>query len=130
MCCSGVPYPLEGVCHADCPAVSDRDQKTGFSTVDPASVLERVVSMPVGEWSYRWESNARHVGPMAQDFHARFGLGADARQIHPVDGVGVSLLAIQALHERVESLADQNARLVGDNAGLRARLERLERRGH
>jgi hypothetical protein len=129
MCCSGVPYPPEGICHASCPAISDRDQKTGFTTIDPESVLERIVTMPVGEWSYRFEPNARHVGPMAQDFHARFGLGADERHIHPVDGVGVSLLAIQALHERVEGLADQNERLSDENAVLRDRLERLERGG-
>jgi hypothetical protein len=125
-CCSGIPYPSDGICHTSCPAISDREQKTAFSTIDPADVLARVVSLPVGEWSYTREPHARHIGPMAQDFHARFGLGEDDRHIHPVDGVGVSLLAIQALNERVEALAAQNAALAGENTALRARLERLE----
>ncbi|MFP5354751.1 MAG: tail fiber domain-containing protein, partial [Gemmatimonadota bacterium] len=31
--------------------------------------------MPVYEWAYKDAPEARHVGPMAQDFHAAFGLG-------------------------------------------------------
>jgi hypothetical protein len=126
-CCSGIPYPSDGICHASCPAISDRDQKTAFQTVDPESVLDRVMSMPITEWSYRIEPGARHIGPMAQDFHQRFGTGADDRHIHPVDGVGVSLAAIQALNTRLETLAAQNEALNEQNAELRSRLERLER---
>jgi hypothetical protein len=127
-CCEGIPYPPDGICHASCPAISDRDQKTAFETVDPQSVLDRVVSMPISQWTYRIEPGSRHIGPMAQDFHQRFGLGADDRHIHPVDGVGVSLAAIQALNARLETLARQNETLRGENDALRTRLDRLERR--
>ena len=47
---------------------------------------------------------ARHLSPMAQDFHAAFGLnGTDDKHIATVDEGGVALAAIQGLNEKVES---------------------------
>ena len=40
----------------------------------------------------------RHAGPMAQDFHAAFGLGEDERHISSVDPDGIALSAIQGLY--------------------------------
>jgi hypothetical protein len=40
---------------------------------------------------------------MAQDFAAAFGLGEDERHIAAVDMAGVSLAAIQALQDQVET---------------------------
>ena len=39
------------------------------------------------------------MGPMAQDFHAAFGLGEDERYISSVDADGVALAAIQGLYQ-------------------------------
>lgn len=111
MCCSGVPYPEEGVCMQTCDMRSDRDIKHGRASVDPEAVLEAVARLEVSEWSYDERPDVRHVGPMAQDFHAAFGVGADDRHIHPVDANGVTLLAIQALYRRVQALEEENRRL-------------------
>ena len=46
-------------------------------------------------------ATVQHLGPMAQDFSAAFGLGADDRHIAPLDAAGVSLAAIQALTDKV-----------------------------
>ena len=120
MCCSGVPYPMEGICMEDCPARSDRAQKEAIEAVDTDDVLSRVASLPIHEWSYRQEGPAvRHMGPMAQDFHAAFGLGTDDRHIHQVDGSGVALAAIQALNRRVEQLEQQNRSLRRELLALR-----------
>jgi trimeric autotransporter adhesin len=61
----------------------------------------------------------RHLGPMAQDFHARFGLGDDDRTYNSVDAHGVALAAIQALdrmvaaqEKRIQSLERENRRLA------------------
>jgi len=127
VCCSGVPYPMEGICQMDCPAVSDREQKLAFEPVDGDAVLGRLAELPITEWSYRREgTRVRHVGPMAQDFSAAFGLGDSDRHIHPVDSGGVVMAAVQALNRRVEALDRRNRALAEENDGLTERLHRLE----
>jgi hypothetical protein len=98
---------------------SDRAAKQDLRPVDPRAVLEGVARLPIAEWSYANDPSVRHVGPMAQDFHAAFGVGPDERHISMVDADGVALAAIQALTRMVD---DQRAEL----ARLKARLESLE----
>ncbi|WP_329065176.1 tail fiber domain-containing protein [Streptomyces sp. NBC_01429] len=75
-------------------------------------VLETVVALPVSTWRYLWEpEDVRHLGPMAQDWHAAFGFNQDDTTIPVVDGLGVSLVCIQALHRRVEELTAEVERL-------------------
>ena len=100
---------------------SDRALKGDLRPVDAQAVLAGVARLPLSEWSYTDDPGVRHVGPMAQDFHAAFGVGPDERHIAMVDADGVALAAIQALHRLVE---DQGAEL----AQLRARLADLESR--
>lgn len=114
MCCSGVPYPEEGICMRDCPLDSDRALKEGFASIDGDEVLDRLATLPVSRWSYRAEPGVDHIGPMAQDFGATFRVGKDDRHIHPVDAQGVTIAAIQALHRRVEALEGQNRALRSD----------------
>jgi len=122
-CCSGVPYPPEGVCMDMCTMRSDRNAKEGIESVDGEEMLARLSSLPISEWSYRDEAGGvRHVGPMAQDFRARFGLGSDDRTIHPVDAMGVTMAALQALTRRVEDLERDNAQLREHNGALEAQI--------
>jgi hypothetical protein len=65
----------------------------------------------VSTWSYRGEEDVRHLGPMAQDWYAAFGPGADDRTIHPIDVNGVSVVAVQALYRIVIGLQDEVSRL-------------------
>jgi hypothetical protein len=81
---------------------SDRNAKQDFAPVDPARILERVTRLPISEWSYKEDATTRHLGPMAQDFHAAFGIGTDERHIAPLDEGGVALAAIQGLNQKVE----------------------------
>lgn len=126
-CCAGVPIPPgEEFCADNCP-VSDRRVKTSIEPVNPREVLERVASLPISTWSYISDpSGVRHMGPMAQDFHASFGLGASNLCIPTVDASGVALASIQALNERVETVRQENEKLKDENARLQARLDRLE----
>ena len=79
---------------------SSRETKKDFTAMDVVDVLKRVAGMPVTQWRYRTEtSGARHVGPMAEDFHAAFGLGEDNRAINSIDASGVALAAIQGLNQ-------------------------------
>jgi hypothetical protein len=96
---------------------SSRELKVGFETIDAASILQRVVGLPLTHWRYRNSpAEGTHLGPMAEDFHAAFGLGGDDKTISSVDASGVALAAIQGLNEKLEA----------ENAELRARLDRLE----
>lgn len=128
MCCSGVPYPSEGVCMASCPAVSDRARKEAVTPVDADAILTQLATLPIAEWSYRGERSVRHVGPMAQDFHAAFGLGESDKTIHPIDESGITMAAVQALYRRVGELERRNRTLADDNAALGRRLRAVERR--
>ncbi len=89
---------------------SDRALKEVFTPVDTADVLAGVVGLPIERWRYRGDG-APHIGPMAQDFAAAFGVGDDDRVIHNVDASGVALAAIQALAAEVSELRAQLKRL-------------------
>jgi hypothetical protein len=98
---------------------SDCALKSNFATVDPADMLERVRDLPISTWNYTADDPAvRHVGPMAQDFAALFNVGADDRHIHPLDGQGVALAAIQGLLAQIDDLQADNARLAARVAAL------------
>jgi hypothetical protein len=84
-------------------AVSDRNMKENFEAVDGKEVLEKVAALSIQRWNMKTQSDSvRHIGPMAQDFHAAFGLGEDNRHINSVDVDGVALAAIQGLNQAVE----------------------------
>ena len=100
--------------------VSDRASKTGFEPIDASEVLARVTQLPLSQWSYRNEPSVRHLGPVAQDFRAAFGLGEDERTISTVDSAGVALAAIQGLNAKLEA---ENAALRDELAALRALIE-------
>jgi hypothetical protein len=65
------------------------------------------------------------IGPSAEEFRASFGVGADDGRIHPVDGIGVSLAAIQGLtetiHEQARELAQLRERVAAAEAAAAAR---------
>ena len=97
---------------------SDVNAKESIEQLDAAAILASVLNLNVSEWSYI-DQDARHIGPMAQDFAAAFGLGAKSTSIATRDIAGVALLAIQAL-------ADQNAELEARVDDLEKRLAELE----
>ncbi len=103
---------------------SDRNLKENFVAVSSRDVLEKVAGLSISRWNFKGDTATLHVGPMAQDFHAAFGLGTDDRHIATVDADGVALAAIQGLNQKVEA---REASLRKENAELKARLERLER---
>jgi len=95
-------------------------------------VLDKLARLEVSRWSYE-DQQARHLGPMAEDFHAAFGLGEDARHIAPKDMAGVAMASAQALKTKVDqqqvTIEQQRQRLVDQDReleALRARLEELE----
>lgn len=100
---------------------SSRATKDSIRSVDPREVLEKVASLPVATWQYKQDARAaQHLGPMAEDFHAAFGLGENDRGISALDTSGVALAAVQGLYDLVREQREELAE-------LRSRLAELER---
>ncbi len=74
---------------------SSRELKEDFQPVDVREVLEGVLNLEITNWKYK-RAGERHIGPVAEDFQAIFGLG-DGKHISLTDGQGIALAAIQAL---------------------------------
>ena len=80
---------------------SDRNLKENFSPVSPREVLDKVAALPITHWNFKDDAGTKHVGPMAQDFYAAFGVGPDDKHIATVDADGVALAAIQGLNQKL-----------------------------
>jgi hypothetical protein len=101
---------------------SSRYLKTNFTPVDGNDLLHRIAGVPVTTWRYRTEDPAvLHLGPMAQDFRAAFGLGTNDTSIGLLDLGGVTFAGVQAL-------AKQNAELRAEITALKAERSEIERR--
>ena len=106
---------------------SDRNLKENFAVISPAEVLEKVSALPICRWNFKGDHATPHLGPMAQDFHAAFGLGTDDKHIATVDADGVALAAIQGLSQKMDSEA---AALRAENAELKQELMELKQLMH
>ncbi len=96
-------------------SLSDRNAKEAYVPVDPRAVLAKVAELPITTWQYKTQDpSIRHIGPVAQDFHAAFGLGETPLGINGTDIDGVALAAIQGLYR--------------ENQELKARLEAMEKK--
>jgi hypothetical protein len=109
---------------------SDRNAKENFTRVDPQSILAQVAALPITTWNYRGETtSARHIGPMAQDFYAAFGLGADDISIGTVDADGIALASIQGLYQLTQAqaaeIAAEKAKAVSQAAEIAVLANRL-----
>lgn len=108
---------------------SDRHQKANLESVDGTEILKKLAAIPITTWNYSAQAEAvRHIGPMAQDFHAAFGVGEDDKHITTIDADGVALAAIQELYRKTVQLEGQQAEikmLQGMVRALEARVEAL-----
>ncbi len=75
-------------------------------------------------WRYQHDAHGNvHLGPMAEDFYAAFGLGTDPSHIAPSDKAGVALAAIQGLEATVRSVVAEKDRQI---EAFQQRIEALE----
>ena len=104
---------------------SSRTYKENIAPVDGESVLRKLVALPISEWQYKGSTEGTHLGPMAEDFKAAFGLAGDGKSIGTADADGVALVAIQGLNAKLEAELQQSH---AQNAQLQTRLELLASR--
>ena len=101
-------------------SLSDQNAKFNFSPVNSSQVLEKVAALPLSTWSYRsQDASILHMGPMAQDFSAAFGLGEDAHYIGTLDADGVAMAAIQGLYRL-------NQQQAAEIQSLKAQLSQMD----
>ena len=98
---------------------SSRYVKDNIEALDGREILAKVVDLPLAKWSYQGQ-DARHLGPMAEDFHASFGLGDTDKGLTTIDVSGVALASIKGLHEMVQ---EKDERIVE----LEERIQALEK---
>ncbi len=78
--------------------LSSRTVKKNIQPASSSALLAQLAELPLYTWSYANDSkNSKHVGPMAEDFHNRFGFGSDEKRISPLDTGGLALAGVQAL---------------------------------
>ena len=106
---------------------SDKNSKENFQSVDGQELLDKIADLSITEWNYKADKNARHIGPTAQDFKDKFGVGSDGKSISTIDPSGIALAAIQELYSQLkqkdEALSTQ-AKLIEE---LQKRLAGIER---
>ena len=112
---------------------SDRNLKENIVEVDYRDVLKKLLTVPISTWNFKSASNdLPHMGPMAQDFYAAYGLGDDDTHISAMDGMGVSLAAIRGLYldmrEKNGELKSAVAKNSEEIKSLEKRLAALENR--
>ncbi len=106
---------------------SDRNLKDNIVPVSGSELLAKLAAVPVSFWSYKTDPVVRHVGPMAQDFSAAFGLGINDTTISPNDMAGLSLAAVQALQAEV-AVKDQKIQTLEERlAALEAAFAALSK---
>lgn len=108
----------------------DRNGKQDFAPVSPVQILNKVLELPISEWSYQTDAATRHIGPTAQDFHEVFKIGTDNRHIAPIDESGVAFAAIQGLNQKIEErealLRHELERRAAENAELKQAIQELK----
>ena len=96
---------------------SDRNRKENITAISNAEILDKIALLEITQWNYIGEEYS-HIGPMAQDFYASFGLGSTNKGIAAIDSDGVALAAIKALKAENDALKLQLAKLAARVDGI------------
>lgn len=105
---------------------SDVNVKEDIKPINGKDILRRVSEMPISEWTFKFdETNARHIGPMAQDFKAQFDLGNSDKTIGIGDSAGVALAAIKGLNQVIEEKDVEINALKQRSEGMQQQIDLL-----
>jgi trimeric autotransporter adhesin len=108
---------------------SDRNQKENLTPVDGKETLNVLNDLPIYKWNGKGhDPNVQHLGPMAQDFYAAFGLGDDDKVISTNDLTSIGLAAIQGLYQVVREKDARIKQLEEQNTAQQQAINDLEKR--
>lgn len=95
---TGVTLPAGGGAWS---SLSDRNSKENIVELEADSFIDKLDSIDVYRWNYiTQDSSVQHIGPMAQDFYAVFGVGEDSTMINTIDFDGVNMILLKALYQK------------------------------
>ncbi|MFZ2038417.1 MAG: LamG-like jellyroll fold domain-containing protein [Minisyncoccia bacterium] len=81
---------------------SSRDLKENFRALDKIDVLNKIAQLDITQWNYKLENaSTTHIGPIAEDFYSKFGVGGDDKSISSIDPAGIALVGVQALNKNL-----------------------------
>jgi hypothetical protein len=105
---------------------SSRTLKENYLAVDGEDVLARIRTLPITTWNMiGGDRTVRHLGPVAEDFYAAFGLGLGETTIGLGDIDGVNLAAAKALEARTRELRQELDARTAEVAALRGEVAEL-----
>ena len=108
--------------------LSDENSKIKVSTANDLETLEAMCRIPISTWRYQGQ-HVTHMGPMAQDMYAAFGVGEAPDRISTSDADGAILSALRGLSQLKDGLEEKvdllRADLVSNDAVLRDHTERI-----
>jgi hypothetical protein len=108
---------------------SSRYTKENFLNVKGTDILSKLRQIPVTSWNYIDEgTKVRHIGPMAEDFFAQFGLGTGNTSIGVQDLAGVSIAAVKELDQQLQEKNAEIERLQNEIKQMKASQTELEKR--
>jgi hypothetical protein len=98
---------------------SDVNLKENFTAIDSGAILDGIKNLPITQWNYIVEgSSTPHLGPMAQDFYAAFGLGESETTISTIDEGGIALAGVQELAKRFDVFAIASTTATSSHSAL------------
>lgn len=104
---------------------SSRTLKHDIHPAPVQAVLGDVLNLPLYAWRYLSDLNASlHLGPMAEDVHHRFQVGASPQTLAPSDVAGLAAATVQALHQKLAAKDDELMALAERLTALERQLER------
>ncbi|HOY30933.1 MAG TPA: tail fiber domain-containing protein [Bacteroidales bacterium] len=108
-------------------SVSDSTLKRNIRPVDGKEILDKLVQVPISRWSYKAQDpSIEHIGPMAQDFYAAFGLGEDNEHINSLDPDGIALAGVQQLARDKTSQQNMINQLLEEVTLLKSAISELK----
>jgi hypothetical protein len=107
--------------------LSDRNKKENFLSIDREGILEKLAGVDIQSWNYIAQGpEVRHIGITSQDFYQNFGFGSSDTTISEVDLAGVSMVAVQGLIDRTNTMLTEMQELKSQNEALRKEVESLK----
>jgi hypothetical protein len=107
--------------------LSDRNRKENFLSVNPDEILQKLHNIEIQSWNYNTQDPAiRHIGITSQDFYNSFGFGSSDTTISEVDLAGISMVAVQGLIDRTNTMITEMQELKNQNEALRKEVENLK----
>ena len=99
--------------------LSDRNAKENIIEIDVEHALEKLAAIPVVQFNYKGvDPEQKHIGIMAQDFHAAFDVAGNPLRISTQDIDGVALAAIQGLYHQLLKERQRNDQLEARIAAI------------